>query len=190
MLIIDCPSRIMYKGDVIMPKYKPAKEKQDVNVRVEWNNDDRGQFSGHNDLMIGFDSPLAFGGKGNNTYPDELFLGAITSCFITTFISIIRRFGEEEMTLDIISLETKSSLLRSKNYISDEINITGKIIFTYAEDPALVRRCIILSRKNCHIIASINPGIAIKINIELTIKENEDGESLKEEVLISGVENS
>ncbi|MHA1448803.1 MAG: OsmC family protein [Candidatus Hodarchaeales archaeon] len=160
-------------------------DKHDINIKIDWNNSIRGQVTGHDDLKIGFDSPEVFGGKGASFYPDELFLGAITSCFVTTFISIIRRFDEEEMKLDEISLATKSTLFRDKNYITDEIIITGRIVFQFVEDPALIKRCIVLSKKNCHILASINPEIAIKIDIELIITKDEDNNHIKENVSIT-----
>jgi organic hydroperoxide reductase OsmC/OhrA len=37
-------------------------------------------------------TPVAFGGKGKEWSPEHLFLGAVSSCFMTTFLVFVKKF--------------------------------------------------------------------------------------------------
>ncbi|MFW9994712.1 MAG: OsmC family protein [Candidatus Odinarchaeota archaeon] len=151
---------------------------------LEWKNS-MGVIKGHkNDISVPFDRPAAFGGSDDHFYPDELFLGAIAACFITTFLNLIQRFDEDDFTLESIAFETRTELKKEHLYTAKEIILNGSMMFIKAEDTALIRRLIKLSRENCHLLSSLSNEIKITIIIDLTIKDDASDECITEKITL------
>jgi peroxiredoxin-like protein len=60
---------------------------------VIWLNDKKGLLTSSEAIgSIQVETPAVFGGKGKPWTPEHLFLGSISSCFMTTFLSFAERF--------------------------------------------------------------------------------------------------
>ena len=62
-------------------------ESHEYNVRVDWMHGRTGKFTIENKPEITIASPPEFGGPEGVASPEDLFVGAATSCLMTTFVT-------------------------------------------------------------------------------------------------------
>jgi organic hydroperoxide reductase OsmC/OhrA len=62
-------------------------ESHEYNVKVDWTHGRVGKFTVENKPEIEFATPPEFGGPEGIISPEDLFVGAATSCLMTTFVT-------------------------------------------------------------------------------------------------------
>jgi peroxiredoxin-like protein len=70
-------------------------------VQLNWLNDNKGLLSAkdaHGTLHVS--TPPAFGGEGNPWTPEHFFLGAVSSCFMTTYLAFAKKLQFEFIDLE------------------------------------------------------------------------------------------
>lgn len=69
------------------------KEKIPFEVQLNWITKKQGLLSAHDaEGTLQVATPPVFGGEGNPWTPEHLFLSAISSCFMTTFLAFAEKF--------------------------------------------------------------------------------------------------
>lgn len=62
-------------------------------VQLNWLSDDKGVLSAIDVKgVLPVATPIVFGGKGNDWSPEHLLLGALSSCFMSTYLSFAKKF--------------------------------------------------------------------------------------------------
>src|SRR6476620_9094531 len=70
-------------------------------VHLNWLTKQKGIISAddaHGTIAVA--TPESFGGEGNDWSPEHLFLGAVSSCWMTTYLYFAKKFGFEIYQLD------------------------------------------------------------------------------------------
>lgn len=70
-------------------------------VQLNWISEDKGVLSA-NDVkgILPVATPVAFGGKGNEWSPEHLLLGALSSCFMSTYLSFAKKYRFEIVRME------------------------------------------------------------------------------------------
>ena len=127
-------------------------------VNLNWLKDTTGILSSKNaDGTIHVATPKEFGGEGNQWTPEHFFLSAISSCFMTTFLSFTKKlhFEIEDFTCEIIGqLEIVDGKYKFTN-----INLYPKV---YLADETLREKANVAlekTHKYCLITNSVNATV-------------------------------
>lgn len=137
-------------------------------VNLQWKNDRKGTLSSPvlpNQIEVATppDFPKGMAGIWS---PEHLFVAAVNSCFMTTFLSIA-----ENSKMEFISFECNAVGIVDKvdgKYVVTEITLQPKILIPSSQNEDKARRIIEMTEKACLISNSIKS----KINLEpiITIK--------------------
>ena len=100
--------------------------------------------------------------------PEHLFTAAVSSCLMTTFITIA-----ENSKLHFTSFDCKSvcniNLIDGKNTIT-EIVLQPRVVIPYSQKPDRAKRIIEMSEKACLISDAIKP--IIRLDIEVIVEHD------------------
>ena len=101
--------------------------------------------------------PPAFGGQGKPWTPEHFFLGAISSCFMTTYISFVKKF-KFEITKFNCDVKGEISLVEGK-LVFAKIDLYSKISITSPELSEKASLAFDKTKKYCIISNSIQTPI-------------------------------
>jgi peroxiredoxin-like protein len=138
-------------------------------VNLQWNNDRKGTLSspvlpGRIEVATPPDFPKGMAGIWS---PEHLFVAAVNSCFMTTFLSIA-----ENSKMEFISFDCNAVGIVDKvegKYRVTEITLKPTIIIPSSLPEDKAKRIVEMTEKACLISNSINS----KINLEPIITSNE-----------------
>ena len=112
------------------------------------------------------DAPPEFKGNEGSWTPEHLFVGAVNSCFMTTFLAIA-----ENSKLDFVSYKTtangKLEKLDGQGFIMTEITLHPKLIISNARDAERASRILAKAEKHCLISNSIKSAVHLEPEIEI-----------------------
>lgn len=139
-------------------------------VKVNWIADTRGILSANDaEGTIHVATPPQFGGKGKPWTPEHFFLGAVSSCFMTTYLAFAKKmhFGIEKFQCEIIG---QIEIVNGK-YKFTNINLYPKI---YLADEALREKANMAlekTHKYCLVTNSVNASVFYHSEILIDNKE-------------------
>lgn len=148
--------------------------KKPVRLEGEWNFDVQKGYQFKTELayengkqVIEIDSPSFLGGNGNRLGPMAYCVAGITSCFITTFMTILSSQG---IKLGKLRINAECNINFAKTFDISEEPITEGINFEIDIDNTTVDRqqfkqLIIMAEERCPAIYSMNH--IIKVNAKL-----------------------
>jgi uncharacterized OsmC-like protein len=148
--------------------------KKPVRLEGEWNFDVQKGYQFKTELayengkqVIEIDSPSFLGGNGNRLGPMAYCVAGITSCFITTFMTILSSQG---IKLGKLRINAECNINLAKTFDISEEPITEGINFEIDIDNTNVDRqqfkqLIIMAEERCQAIYSMNH--IIKVNAKL-----------------------
>ena len=124
-------------------------------VELNWLSNQKGVLSAHDvPEKIHVASPALFGGEGKEWSPEHLFLSAISSCFMTTYVAFAKKFGFEISNFECSAIGQVD--LVEGSYRFTRINLFPKI---FISDPAFKPKAKLASErteKYCLVSNSIN----------------------------------
>ncbi|MFX0106993.1 MAG: OsmC family protein [Candidatus Hodarchaeota archaeon] len=83
-----------------------SEELHEYIVRVDWTKDREGKFKVEGKPEVPVSAPPEFGGPEGIISPEDLFVGAATSCFMTTFVTFTRKMRFEYKTFSCVGKGT------------------------------------------------------------------------------------
>ena len=123
-------------------------------TEVEWTGERRGDLSAPHLPDLEVDAPPEFKGHEGVWTPEHLFVAAVNSCFMTTFLAIA-----ENSKLEFVSFSTdaKGTLekLEGQGFIMTEVVLRPKLLVNHARDVERAGRILEKAEKNCLISNSI-----------------------------------
>ncbi|HEY5883223.1 MAG TPA: OsmC family protein, partial [Pyrinomonadaceae bacterium] len=123
-------------------------------TQVEWTGERRGDLSAPHLPDLEVDAPPEFKGHEGRWTPEHLFVAAVNSCFMTTFLAIA-----ENSKLQFVSFSTdaKGTLkkLDGRGFIMTEVLLRPKLLVNHARDVDRAGRILEKAEKSCLISNSI-----------------------------------
>ena len=121
---------------------------------VEWTGERRGDLSSPHLPDLEVDAPPEFKGHEGVWTPEHLFVAAVNSCFMTTFLAIA-----ENSKLEFVSFSAdakgKLEKLDGRGFIMTEVVLRPKLRVCHARDVERAGRILEKAEKNCLISNSI-----------------------------------
>jgi peroxiredoxin-like protein len=123
-------------------------------TEVEWTGERGGDLSGPDLPDLEVDAPPEFKGHEGVWTPEHLFVAAVNSCFMTTFLAIA-----ENSKLEFVSFSADASgkleKLEGQGFIMTEVVLRPKLLISHARDVERAGRILGKAEKNCLISNSI-----------------------------------
>lgn len=123
-------------------------------TEVEWTGERRGDLSAPQLPDLAVDAPPEFKGHEGVWTPEHLFVAAVNSCFMTTFLAIA-----ENSKLEFVSFSAdakgKLEKLEGQGFIMTEVVLRPKLRVSHARDVERAGRILEKAEKNCLISNSI-----------------------------------
>ena len=123
-------------------------------TEVEWTGERRGDLSAPHLPDLEVDAPPEFKGHEGVWTPEHLFVAAVNSCFMTTFLAIA-----ENSKLEFVSFSAdakgKLEKLEGQGFIMTEVVLRPKLLVSHARDVERAGRILEKAEKNCLISNSI-----------------------------------
>jgi peroxiredoxin-like protein len=123
-------------------------------TEVEWTGERGGDLSGPDLPDLEVDAPPEFKGHEGVWTPEHLFVAAVNSCFMTTFLAIA-----ENSKLEFVSFSADASgkleKLEGQGFIMTEVVLRPKLLISHARDVERAGRILEKAEKNCLISNSI-----------------------------------
>jgi peroxiredoxin-like protein len=135
-------------------------------TRVEWVGEKRGQLRSATLPDLEVATPPEFRGHENTWSPEHLFVAAVNSCFMTTFLAIA-----EMSKLDFVSFDAdavgKLEKLDGQGYMVTEITVRPRLTIRRATDADRAARILEKAEKNCLISNSVKSIVRLEPEIEV-----------------------
>ncbi len=137
-------------------------------TEVEWTKEREGDLCSSVLPCLHVDAPPEFKGHEGSWTPEHLFVGAVNSCFMTTFLAIA-----ENSKLDFVSFKAaadgKLEKLDGQGFIMTQIVLHPTLTISHARDAERASR--ILEKAERHCLISNSVKTEIKLQPEIMIKE-------------------
>jgi uncharacterized OsmC-like protein len=112
------------------------------------------------------DMPTEFGGKGSFPCPEELLLSSVGGCLLTTLVWFKRQMHITSIDGLTIGVEGTWEKMREGYRIT---RIDAGFKFQAKEyEREKVEKCVEMAKTFCHITRSLEKGIPINVNTEIT----------------------
>ena len=123
-------------------------------TEVEWTGDRHGDLRSPVLPELRVDAPPEFKGHDGVWTPEHLFVAAVNSCFMTTFLAIA-----ENSKLEFVSFSAgakgKLEKLDGQGFIMTEVVLRPKLLISHARDAERASRILEKAEKHCLIANSI-----------------------------------
>ena len=123
-------------------------------TEVEWTGERHGDLRAPVLPNLQVDAPPEFKGHEGAWTPEHLFVAAVNTCFMTTFLAIA-----ENSKLEFVSFSAdakgKLEKLDGQGFIMTEIVLRPKLVINHARDVERAGRILAKAEKNCLISNSI-----------------------------------
>lgn len=134
-------------------------------TEVEWTGERRGDLSAPHLPDLEVDAPPEFKGHEGAWTPEHLFVAAVNSCFMTTFLAIA-----ENSKLEFVSFSAdakgKLEKLGGQGFIMTEVVLRPKLLVSHARDVERAGRILEKAEKNCLISNSIKTETRLEPKVD------------------------
>lgn len=135
-------------------------------TEVEWSGAREGELSASALPRLHVDAPPEFKGHEGSWTPEHLFVGAVNSCFMTTFLAIA-----ENSKLDFVSFKAaadgKLEKREGQGFSITEVVLRPKLIIKDSHDAARAARILEKAEKHCLISNSIKSSVRLEPEIDV-----------------------
>ena len=135
-------------------------------TEVEWSGAREGELSASALPRLHVDAPPEFQGHEGSWTPEHLFVGAVNSCFMTTFLAIA-----ENSKLDFISFKAaadgKLEKREGQGFSITEIVLKPSLTIRDSKDAARAARILEKAEKHCLISNSVKTEIRLEPEISV-----------------------
>ena len=133
---------------------------------VEWVGEKKGRLRSPALPDIEVATPPEFKGHENTWSPEHLFVAAVNSCFMTTFLAIA-----EMSKLDFVSFRVDAvgrlEKLDGHGYMVTEVTVRPRLTIRSARDADRAARILEKAEKNCLISNSVKSVVRLEPKIEV-----------------------
>lgn len=142
-------------------------DKHTYEVNLQWNNDRKGTLSSPvlpNQIEVATPPDFPKGMEGIWS-PEHLFVAAVNSCLMTTFLAIA-----ENSKIEYISFESNAVGIVGQvegKYAVTEIFLKPKLIIPSSQPADRAKRVLEMTEKNCLISNSIKSKITLESTVEV-----------------------
>jgi len=123
-------------------------------TEVEWTGERKGDLRAPVLPKLEVDAPPEFKGHEGVWTPEHLFVAAVNSCFMTTFLAIA-----ENSKLEFLSFQAdakgKLEKLEGRGFIMTEVILRPRLLIRHARDAERAGRILEKAERNCLISNSI-----------------------------------
>ena len=149
-------------------------------TQVEWTGQRAGELRAADLPSIEVAPPPEFRGMEGVWTPEHLFVAAVNSCFMTTFLAIA-----ELSRLEFVSFDCRSvgllEKLESSGYQITEITLRPSLVIRHSKDKERALRILEKAERNCLISNSIKA--IVRLSPEVSIDHQVRVEELQEELI-------
>lgn len=139
-------------------------EKYFYSTEIAWTRERQGDLCSAVLPCLHVDAPPEFKGHDGAWTPEHLFVGAVNSCFMTTFLAIA-----ENSKLDFVSFRAaadgKLEKLEGQGLVMTEITLRPKLTIRDSRDTARASRILEKAEKHCLISNSIKSAVHLEPEI-------------------------
>ena len=137
------------------------------NTEVEWTGERHGDLRAPVLPQLQVDAPPEFKGHEGTWTPEHLFVAAVNSCFMTTFMAIA-----ENSKLDIVSFKASATGKLEKlsdrgGFAMTEITLHPRLVISNADDFERANRILDKAEKHCLISNSIKSETKLEPEIRI-----------------------
>lgn len=129
-------------------------------TEVEWTKEREGDLRAPVLPSLHVDAPPEFKGHDGSWTPEHLFVGAVNSCFMTTFLAIA-----ENSKLDFVSFKAaangKLAKIDGQGLMMTQITLRPKLVISNARDVERASRILEKAEKHCLISNSVKTEIRL-----------------------------
>jgi peroxiredoxin-like protein len=104
--------------------------------------------------------PPEFGGLGESWTPEGLYVGAVASCFLLTFIALAERSDFELASADV-SAEGKLEKTAAGGYWLSQMTLRPMVVVESAKDVERAERLLNKAEQSCFVAASIKSRVTV-----------------------------
>jgi peroxiredoxin-like protein len=134
-------------------------------TEIEWTGERRGDLSAPHLPDLEVDAPPEFKGHEGVWTPEHLFVAAVNSCFMTTFLAIA-----ENSKLEFVSFSAdakgKLEKLEGQGFIMTEVLLRPKLLISHARDVERAGRILEKAEKHCLISNSIKTETRLEPKVD------------------------
>jgi organic hydroperoxide reductase OsmC/OhrA len=140
-------------------------ESLDFHVEITWTGGKEGTIVPEGKPALPLTSPLYWDGKPQAYSPHDLFLSAISGCYITTFASMMKRMKQP---IHAHKVSGKGQLQKHPEggWLFTDVFITMEITVPKEANLSQVNRAIELTEKYCHISRSISCEVHLEAKVQ------------------------
>jgi peroxiredoxin-like protein len=133
-------------------------------TEIEWTGERRGDLRAPVMPNLKVDAPPEFKGHEGFWTPEHLFVAAVNSCFMTTFLAIAEN-SELEFVSFTANAKGKLEKLEGQGFIMTEVVLRPKLLISHARDAVRAGRILEKAEKNCLISNSIKTETKLESEI-------------------------
>jgi peroxiredoxin-like protein len=135
-------------------------------TEIEWTGQKRGEL--HSPLLpdIGVATPPEFNGHPGAWTPEHLFVSAVNSCFMTTFLAVAE-MSKLEFTTFRAEAVGKLEKVEGQGYMMTEVIIRPRLMLRHIRDTERAGRILEKAEKNCLVSKSVRSAVKIEPLIEV-----------------------
>ncbi len=140
-------------GDVKNPVFS-------YNAEVEWIGGRRGNLRLAGLPTLEVVAPPEFNGPGGGWTPESLYVSAVASCFMLTFLALAEH-GRLELQSANVSAQGKLERASEGGYRFTEVTVAATVVVRAAADVERAERLLKKAEASCFIAASIKSRVAV-----------------------------
>ena len=139
-------------------------------MKIDWLADREGvaRAEGLPGLHVG--APPEFGGRSGVWTPEHLLVGAVASCFLTTFLAVAELSGLPLVTVEV---PAEGSLARGEDrrYRFERVTLRPRILLAGEEDRERARRLVDKAEAACLVTRSLATEVVVEPVLEVSVGE-------------------
>ena len=139
-------------------------ETLEFQLHITWDGGKEGTIAIEGKQELPLSSPIHWDGKPESYSPHDLFMSAVTGCYITTFASMMKRMNQP-LTAHKVSGRGILSKHPEGGWLFTDIYVTMNITIPKEASLNQVKRAVTLTEKYCHITRSIACKVIVEPNI-------------------------
>ena len=119
--------------------------------------------------------PPEFRGHQNIATPEDLFLSAVNTCFMSYFLNVV-----ENLRIKLVSYASHATDTLAQSgidFIISCVNLDVEVVVKTEKDAKKARRALELSKKGCHIANSIVADVTVDAKVSIEGEPSSPGNS-------------
>jgi organic hydroperoxide reductase OsmC/OhrA len=138
-------------------------------TKTKWNSERKGTLSSPGKPDIQVATPPEFKGHPGIWTPEDLYVAALNTCFMTTFLGTAAAKGLKFLSFEC---EAEGVLARpGKEFLFTSARLRPRIVLSEDGDENLARWCLEFAEKDCLIAHSIGTKVSMKPEIVKEVSE-------------------